>query len=341
MTDLLRFCISITRALLPLAALAAVACQHDDASVAPLGEMRDVPVQIGVPSTRAFANDQTHHVDRVLIIPFRKTAENLTNDNVNFVPAYSYAQQTDVAQFPLNPATLHLPTGVTFKVLVIGYNHADFDFNAQANPANRFTIGAAANPVTLANFHLAPKSPTIVPEFFTAIANVYNLVIPVGTTFRAEQGYTLSADLKRLVSGLSITISNVPSFVRSITLTAENLVKASRATDAAATQWQTTGDGGNRILDKKSPVAGVVAFTQYLLPTFATYKTGLTLTVELGSSNQVYTIKAADGPAVSGNKFIFNPNEAINLTGSYSTINLGFDINHGINLDDDIWDGIQ
>lgn len=294
--------------------------------------------------TKSFANDGTHNVNRIVVIPFKKVAENLTNDDSNFIPAYSFALQTDVS-FPLTkPLILHLPTETTYKVLVIGYNQSDYDFNSRNSPANKFYLGSLSLPTTLTNFHLYPKAAIIVPEFFACVANASIGLIPTpGNTFKPGQGVTLKGSLTRLVSGLSVTITNIPDYVKSISLVAENLVMASKATDASALAVQTIGDGANRVLNKKAPASGTIEFKTYLLPTFDANKTGLYLDVELGSSTQRYTVKVPDSPTVSSNnKLIFNPNHATNITGNYLTsINIGFNINSVINLDDPAWDGVQ
>lgn len=341
MADFLRFHNLATKVLLALAAIVVAGCSREDSSAADPERMRSVSVLVAYPPTRSIVDDGTHHVNRVLILPFRKSAENLPDDNANFLPAYAYARQVDVTLFPLTTAELHLPVGVTFKVLVLGYNRLDYDFNDRDNPANRFDFGSLATPATLANFYLAPTFATAVPEFFSSVATVYDGPVPIGETFRPEQGLALQSELRRLVSGFSVTVANVPPFVKSMTLRAGNLVRSSLAVGAAPQQWQTDGDGGNRVLGTQTPVAGVVSFNHYLLPTFAAHKTGFTLTVAFGSTTQSYVVKAPDGPAVSANQFIFNPNEAINLTGTYATIGLGFSIDYGINLDDDQWDGLQ
>ena len=306
-----------------------------------------VPVELelyaGNELTRSFQNDNTHHVNRILVIPFRKTAENLSDDDSHYVPAYTLAVQRDVTQFPVGSIVLHLPIQTTYKVLILGYSQSDYNYNDRTNPANRFDIGAVTTPVTLANFYLYPKSPTAVPEFFSCICTVYNGATLVGTTFRPEQNYTLSGNLTRLVSGFSINITDIPTYVKSISLVAENLTKASKATDASIVLSQTAGDGGNRLIEKKTPPSsGTLVFKEYLLPTFETNKTGFFLDVEYGTYTERYTVKVPDtAGASSGNKFIFAPNQAINVTGVYSSINLGFSLSNSINLDDNAWDGWQ
>lgn len=292
--------------------------------------------------TRSFANDNTHHVNRIVVIPFRKISESLPNDDQNYVPAYTLAVQKDITSFPSGSIVLHLPIQTTYKLLVVGYNQTDYNYNDRSNPANRFDIGSVASPTTLANFHLYPKSPTAVPEFFTCVCMAYSGASPVGTAFRPEQGYTLSGTLNRIVSGFSLSITNIPTFVKSVSLVAENLTKASKATDASIVLSQTIGDGGNRMIDKKTPSSSwSITFNEYLLPTFSTYATGFFLDVEYGAYTQRYTVKVPDSVVSSGNKFILNPNHAINISGDYSSINIGFNLSFSINLDDNAWDGLQ
>lgn len=323
-----------------------VSCSKDPTdSSAPEGTVA-VNVDLGVDGymTKSFANDGTHRVNRVVIIPFRKVAENLTNDDSNFQPAYSNGLQINVSQFPVNNAVIYLSEKTTYKVLIIGYNQSDYDYNNRTSPANKFDVGSLTSPTTLANFYLNPKSANIVPEFFVCMGEAFNSSnVSQGATFKPEQGYTVKGTLARVVSGLSVTISNIPVFVKSISLVAENLVKTSKATDASVLQVQTTGDGGNRILGKLTPVNGALEFKTYLLPTFDANKTGFFLDVELGSLTQRYSVLVPDNIGVSSsNKLTLSPNHAINLTGNYSTaINYGFTITYGINLDDPAWDGIQ
>lgn len=292
--------------------------------------------------TRSFGNDGTHHVNRIAVIPFRKISEDLPDDDQNYVPTYLFGIQRDITAFPVSNIVVHLPVHATYKLLVIGYSQTDYDYNDRSNPANRFDMGSVSLPTTLDNFCLYPKSPAEVPEFFTCICTAYNGASPVGTVFRPEQRYTLSGTLNRLVSGFSLTITDIPAFVKSISLVAENLTKASKATDASIVLSQTAGDGGNRLIGKKTPPSSwSITFDEYLLPTFGTNTTGFFLDVEYGEYTQRYTVKVPDSEVTSGNKFTLNPNHAINISGNYSNINIGFTLSFAINLDDNAWDGIQ
>ena len=89
------------------------------------------------------------------------------------------------------------------------------------------------------------------------------------------------------------------------------------------------------------PSSGNLTFSTYILPTFDTNKTGFYLDVEYGAYTQRYTVKVPDSDVSSGNKFTLNPNHAINVTGDYSKINIGFNLSFTINLDDNAWDGLQ
>ena len=96
------------------------------------------------------------------------------------------------------------------------------------------------------------------------------------------------------------------------------------------------------MLDKKIPVSNAVTFNRYMLATLDTYKSLYYLDVEYGIFTDRYTLKVADSPNVaSGNRIILTPNHWVTITGDYSNINLGFQINGNINLDDNNWDGIQ
>lgn len=336
--QILRYAAAVT---LCSAAMLGASCNTEKS----VGEVTaDVTISLSVDPkiTRTFVNDNTHTVNRLLIIPFRKTSENATNDNVNFIPALTFAKQIDVSQFPVNNTVLHLPVNTTYKVLILGYNSSDYNFNDRTNPANRFNIGSLTNPTTLDNFHVYPKSPTAVPEFFSCIADVYNGATLQGDTFKPENGMRLSGTLKRIVSGLSVTINNIPAYVTSISLSAENLTRVTKAIDGAPLLSQITGDGGNRVLDNKIPLLDKsVSFTKYLLPVTTTNKTELYLDVYVGLLSTRYTVKVPDNTVSTTNKFTFPANNAINITGNYLSIDSGLMISVNINLDDDSWDGFN
>ncbi len=292
--------------------------------------------------TRAFQNGGSHNVNRIAVIPFRKISESMTDDNSSYVPDYSLAVQKDITAFPVNGIVLHLPVSTTYKVLVIGYNTADYNFSDMNSPSNRFTIGSLTSPATLESLYLYPKSAVSVPQFFTCICTAYSGTRPAGTAFRPGQGLTLSGTLKRIVSGLSVTITDVPAFVKSVSLVAENLTKASKATDGSIVLSQTASDEESRIIRKMVPGQDKrIVFNEYLLPTFKTNMTRFFLDVEYGPYTHRYVVKVPDSDISSANKLALLPNQAINISGSYGKINIGFTLGFAINLDDDAWDGIQ
>lgn len=293
-------------------------------------------------STRTFINNQTHSVNRILILPFVKISESLNNSNTNFIPEYSRAKQLDVPNFPVYNATLHLPRKTTYKVLVVGYNQNDFDFYQYNSVNNKFNFGPNYLSETFNSFGLYVKSATVVSEFFVGVCDVFNGSVSLGQVFRPEQNVQLSGNLKRLVSGFSVKLTSVPTFVNSVSLIAENLVKASKTTDASVLSIQTSGDGESRTLGTVIPPSNrIVTFDKILLPTQDANKTAFFLDFNFGSFTQRYTIKVPDSEVSVSNRFILNQNQAINVTGDYSTINLGFTLSFGINLDDNNWDGLQ
>lgn len=331
----------ICRVLLLLGCLLA-SCREPDAADGAVSRPVEVVLSGEALQTRAFANDGTHRVDRIVAIPFRKTSESLPDDDRYYVPAYTLAVQRDVASFPVTGLVLHLPVGSTYKVLVIGYNRTDYDYDNRSNPANRFDVGSLSSTATLADFHLYPKSPTAVPEFFTCLCTAYDGAAAVGTAFRPERNYRLSGVLSRLVSGVSVSITGIPAYVKAISLAAENLTRASKATDGSPVLSQTTGDGGNRLIARKTPSTGrSVAFDCYLLPTSDARPTLFYLDVEYGAYTQRYVVKVPDSDVSVGNRLLLKPNHAINISGGYSAVNLGFNLGFTIRLDDDAWDGLQ
>lgn len=72
--------------------------------------------------------DAALSVNRILILPFRKTDEASSNDAANFIPEYSAARQLDVNSFPAVVTMLTLSAASTYQLLVIGYNRSDYDF---------------------------------------------------------------------------------------------------------------------------------------------------------------------------------------------------------------------
>lgn len=308
------------------------------------GLVKTIPVQVniatdGIP-TRA-PSDAALSVNRVLLIPFRKTNEALPDDPANYVADYSAARQFAVNAFPASATMLSLQATSTYRILMLGYNWQDYDFTSPHNASRRFDIGQTSSPATLANVYLRPLNVMGIPEFFSCQGTGFMNATVVGNSFKPDQITTITGTLERIVSGLTLKLDQIPTYVQSVTLAAEQLVTATRAADGTALQWQTAGDGASRTLAVRIPVAGSVTFDQFVLSTADAQKTLLYLDVAYGSFVERHTVLIADSPdVISGNRIIFHPNEWVKLTGSYTTINYGFTLTNNINLDDNLWDGI-
>lgn len=322
-------------------------CSVDD-EVDATTESVAVKIDIGagnsvISATRALG-DPTHSVDRIWILPFKKIAENLDNSDVNFVPEYSAALQFDVNTFPHEAMTMLLTSSSTYKIIAFGFKRTDFNAYDPSNVNQIFSVGAVSSPVTLANFHMKTAKTTVVPELFTTVCNCYNNGVLYGTAFRPSllQDISLRGELKRIVSGLTVQVTNIPAYVTSVSLVAEQLVKAVQPIGATPTLWQTVGDGDGRILDSRIPTGGAVSFSNLLLPTTSSRSTKLYLDIKYGTLTERYTIKVPDLANVSvSNSITFTTNQVVKITGNYTTINLGFMLTATINLDDNQWDGLQ
>lgn len=325
-------------------------CSQDDEVVLQDENSVVVPIEIGsteISQTKAIEN-QPFTTNRVLILPFKKINESIVaNDDSNFAPDYNAARQYDINNTTAYTGMLNLTATSTYKVIVIGYNRNDYDFNNQSSPANRFNIGAVTTPVTLANFHLQSTSVTSVPEFFTGVCMSYAgaTATPNSPYFRPDQvtSLNLKATLTRLVSGLNLQINNIPAYVTSVTLVAQQLVKAVLPITGTGTVFQLAADADNlKTFGVKSPVAGSVAFNYYLLPTFSAHSTKFYLDVKYATYTERYTVNVPDLTNISSaSNITFTPNEVVTIVGNYSNINFGFTINNSINLDDNAWDGLH
>ncbi len=305
-----------------------------------------IPVHLTITGINCYSRapgDAAMSVNRILIIPFRKMNENLSNDPVNFIPEYNSARQLNVGTFPAVTTMLNLPLSSTYQLAIIGYNQNDYDFMNQNDALRKFSITSTSTPATLTNVCLQPSNAAIVPEFFSCLGIGYLKSTMVGPSFKPSQINNVKGTLVRLVSGLSLQINNIPSYVKSITLVAERLVTGIRASDAAPLTWQTAGDGSLKTLGTRAPVSGTVNFNLFMLPTTAARSTLLYLDVAYGNGfTERYTVKVPDSSGVvSGNRIIFNSNHWVKITGDYSSVNLGFTLTCNINLDDNAWDGIQ
>lgn len=317
---------------------------EDDRDLFPVDS--SIPIHLTLTDINCYSRapgDAAISVNRVLIIPFRKTNESLSNDPANFIPEYNSARQLNVGAFPTVATMLNLSSSSTYQLAIIGYNQSDYDFMNQNDALRKFSITSASTPATLANVCLQPSNATVVPEFFSCIGIGYMNSTMVGPAFRPSQINNVKGTLVRLVSGLSLQIKNVPGYVKSIALVGERLVTGIRVSDAAPLTWQTAGDGSLKTLGTRTPVSGSVNFNLFLLPTTAARSTQLYLDVTYGSSfTERYTVKVPDSPGVvSSNRITFDSNHWVKITGNYSSVNLGFTLAGSINLDDNDWDGIK
>lgn len=299
-----------------------------------------VAVSEALPDSRAAASP----VSRILVLPFQKLNTALPDSQAdNFIPAWNFARQWDVNAFPAESLSLKLAKSFTYKVLVIGYRQSDYNYYSPGAVSNLVELAVQPAPSSLANFRFMPKSPARVPEFFTCVLTASQNGIPIGTVFTPGEttNISLSGQLKRFVSGLNVSVTNIPGYVKSMTLTAEKMVKSIQVNDTVAVAVQVPGDQDSRVIQKLIPVSGSVNFTTILLPTLNVNKSKYYLIVEYDSTTETYTINVPDSEVSQSNSIILLPNGTVNITGSYSLINIGFEISRTIDLDDDSWDGVN
>lgn len=333
--------------LLGIAVVFLFACSQPDIPGQPEDGLVPIKVTVGKTGTSGISPDVRlagAPVNRILVLPFQKLNTALPDNQANnFVPAWNFARQWDVSAFPTGSLTLALPKSFTYKVLVIGYKQSDYNYNTPNTVSNLVELTVQPAPSSLANFLLAPKSPAQVPEFFTCVLTASQNGTSIGTVFTPSEGVdiSLSGQLKRFVSGLNVSITNIPGFVKSMTLTAEKMVKSVQVNDTVAVAVQAPGDNESRVIQKLVPASGTVNFTTILLPTLNVNKSKYYLIVEYDSMTETYTINVPDTEVSQSNSIILLPNGTVNITGNYSLINIGFEISTTINLDDDAWDGIN
>lgn len=323
-------------------------CSQPDIDGKSVGdEAIEIPLSVG---TQLFSRApsgvvaDTHSVNRILVLPFQMVNQALpTSDSTNFVPVWSSARQYDLNALPVNNLKIRLFPSNTYKIMILGYNRNDYDYKQPSVGTNRVYITNQPDPTTLANFRLFPRGANEVPEFFTCFCAVKRNGVAIGTAFQfnKDDTFVLEGELTRLVSGLIFTLTNIPSFITSVTLKAENMVKATRVIDRSVALVQTTGDSEERTIRTLIPVNGQVKFSEYLLPTNTTNPTLLYLDIALGSTVQTYTVTIAGAVLPADSRITLLPNEVVSITGRYDKINYGFVIDRNINLDDDQWDGLQ
>jgi hypothetical protein len=319
-------------------------CAQDEVSDPEDNQKVLVPVEISginLVQTKALG-DPTYTIDRILILPFKKIDESISaNDDYNFAPDYASAVQYDVNSFAYS-TMLSLPKSVTYKIMVIGYGRNDFDLLSPGSNTGRFKIDPLGASATLSTITLYSTSFHNVPEIFTATGTAYNDATSVGQSFKAEQINKLSANLTRLVSGISLSINNVPSFVKSISLASDYMTVSVKLKDRQVWAWTRSLGGTNMLLDTQAPVAGKVTISKYLMPIYQANPAKLYLTITYADNTmKEYPVKVSDVPGLSSaNNITFASNNMVFISGDYLNMDIGFQIQYAINLDDDIWDGI-
>ena len=156
-----------------LSALWLTACTTDDIDEPEMPQKDNtIPVEINIQYEDALSrasDNATLSVNRILILPFRKTNESLaTSEPANFVPDYAAAKQIPLHSFPVTSTKLNLQATSTYRIVVLGYNRNDYNFNNPTAASRLFDIGSVSTPATLANLYVKPINPTYgVPEFFS------------------------------------------------------------------------------------------------------------------------------------------------------------------------------
>lgn len=311
------------------------------------GQTVAVPIQINGLYTEGTKSIETdpYTVDRILILPLKKINESIVaNTGDNFEPDYTAAKQVDISSLVTYVTMLDFTAGSTYAVIVIGYNQADYDFNSQGSPGERFSIGSTTMPALFENLHLLLADAADVPEFFVGTCTSYNGSVPVGAYFKPDQINLLETTITRISSGLNLEIANVPDSVTSITLIAETLVKGIHPVTFEATVVEDPEDPDNlKTFSSQAPVSGDVSFNHFILPTSDAHKTKFYLDVQSGANTKRFPVIVNDLAGVSsGNSITFTPNDAVKISGDYSKVDFGFIIGtNPINLEDDAWDGLE
>lgn len=303
-------------------------------------ELTEMKLSLEMPLPTKASSDigtSTHSVDRILVIPFPKTNPALPDNQLNnFTPDWTLARQFNITAFPTQSLAFQLRSFKNYKILIIGYNHADYDHNNPTASTNRVVLNSQPLPTTLANFQIYPKLPNQIPEFFICYAQTSG----GNTVFTPTSGGNLQGKLGRIISGLGVKVTNIPGYVKSITLLGDNLVKAIRLADTTATIVQVPGDNESRTILTQNVSNGTVDFGVFLLPTGKTNKMTLYLDVTLGTLTQRYQMNIAPSEVSENGKLILSPNHAVKISTDYTKINYGFVVTEVINLEDNIWDGI-
>lgn len=311
-----------------------VGCAVDDSPVSASEGTVDVRLSLtaGGWQTRVFTNDPaTHSVDRILVIPFNKTGADTTA--ASYTPDMSQIVQYDVAAFEYEVST-KLLRGKTYKILVLGYNSADYDYYDRLSGSNKFELDYMATSLEDFALTIVPPdgvSPIASCEIFKGFATIAD----GSDYFVAGENNEIKCTLQRMVGGFSITLNDIPSDAEYVLLAANGL---SYGAMLGGDESPISSTSDEDMLALLTPSEGTISFDIYLFSC-----AGASFQIQVGVSGfqlPVYTIVATN-PATGETLDIFPivANEAYNLSGSYNDFKFVIDIGPSVGLDDDEWDG--
>ncbi len=294
----------------------------------------------GLPLTKAFTG--THDVDRVLLIPFAKIDRSGADTYDNFTPESDWIRQVDVNDFPV-AASLSLIPGMEYIVLAIGYNHTGLDYDTQGLTGTGFGMAFAGDTALLSDMVIGIPSPYTYPFAAPELFRCFCTPASGEQVFTASDTVSLTGDLTRMVSGLSLQISNIPDDVTSIDLRAEMLTYSITATSLLPMLYDTSPETDNNLIGSQTPVSGAAAFDTMLFPTAQVYSTKLHVDIIKNGNTERHEIKVNDLEGVSSDSAItLTPNGVVSISGDYDKIDTGFTVTGSqFNLDSDNWDGVQ
>ncbi len=304
-------------------------CQKGDSA---FGDRVEVDMQIGahnVIGTRVFSNDDPLSVDRILVIPFTKSNA-AAEDNANYTAEPGLAVQMDVDGFPVTDLKMLLSPLSTCKLVVFGFNRQNYDFHNSDPSTDGLVIDYGG---TLAELSIEDRAAA------RGTSQSAELFYDVSDPFRPGSGTSVSANLVRMVGGLSVTLTNVPDGVEmrlyhTAPFTTRWMVIGATAAGSFDTQdgyYSITNNGG-----------GTHYYSRYYFPTGST-----PITMDIEAIDPEASPKRVPVATSSGSQFTLVANQAINLRGDYRSIILGQELfvsnpsDNGVHIDDDNWDGVD
>ncbi len=269
-------------------------------------------------------------------MPFVQTGPDDTP--ASFTPVLSQIVQYDVPSFQYS-VLLKLLRDETYKILVLGYNSADYDHNNPSGGSNKFEITAWMQPPTLQTITLSfflEQSPDIYYscEIFSGFAQVGE-----NDSFVVTDDMIAVCVLQRLQCGLSLEVTDIPSNVESITLKTSGRAWSVSPYYKEGMNGSVTGTGAATIpLASRTISGGTATLDIYLIPyTDPAFAIDLIYT---DSSTATYPVTATY-PETGETLDIFPivANQAYNLSGSYNDFKFVINVGPSLGLDDDQWDG--